>query len=135
MKLIKRLGAGCESSLDERTVLAHGHMLTLFRYSVISNVYMAESPDSSIPLCIKIVAMNYPGAYTEETASEDVLYQKGILQSISHPFVIKSFPHVLPHTPGCLATELGVCTLQELQAVSCLLCPRVSIHTEADIGQ
>lgn len=94
---------------------------SVYGHLVFSEVYLAETPEETdLPrkLCIKIATSQSLGHHSHESVLNDFWYQKKILKDIQHPFIVKGFSTILAEIPDCLATELGVCTLQELQAVS-----------------
>lgn len=67
-------------------------------------------------ICMKIISNPY-GMYTEQSAKDELKYQSQVLCRIKHPFIIKCYHNVLPDVDEAMATELAVCTVQDLQNV------------------
>lgn len=87
----------------------------------LTDAYLAESPaGSTIPsvICIKIITSSRNvDWYTEAAATEELKYQRNLLLSFDHPFVIKCLGDVLSDLDYVIATEAGVCPLQQFQHV------------------
>lgn len=59
--------------------------------------------------------------YTEQSAKDELKFQSQLLCHINHPFIVKSYHNVLPDVDEAMATELAVCTVQDLQNVCTLM--------------
>lgn len=87
----------------------------------LTDAYLAEPPaGSTIPsvICVKIITSSRNADwYTEAAATEELKYQRNLLLSLDHPFVIKCLGDVLSDLDYVIATEAGVCSLEQFQHV------------------